>query len=317
MHLVITIPAFNEEKTIGKVIDEIPRKITGIKKISILVINDGSKDKTAAIARSKGAIVLENPRNMGLAKTFARGMEKALELGADIIANTDADFQYNQKQIPALVQPVLNGQADIVMGSRFEGFIESMPFQKKWGNQLATFATRTISGIPITDGQTGFRAFSREAALRVNIFSRFTYTQETILEAADKRLHVVEIPIDFRKREDGGSRLFGSVFSYARKSGMTLLLGFLNYHPLKFFATLGTVTILVGLVAGARVLVHYTNTGQVSPYLPTALLASLLVLAGIMCLALGFLAEMIKRNRQAQELQLYYTKKSYFNQRSK
>ena len=195
MRLVVTIPAFNEEKTIGKVIREIPKKIPGITEIEVLVIDDGSTDSTSVISQKFGATVLRNTANRGLAQAFSRGMGKAFEMGADIIVNTDADFQYNQAQIPLLVKPIVDGKADIVLGSRFRGKIEYMPAHKRLGNHLVSFLMRAITGIPVSDSQTGFRAFSREAALRINVFSDYTYTQETILEAFDKKLSIMEVPI--------------------------------------------------------------------------------------------------------------------------
>src|SRR3989344_5413946 len=192
MKLVVTIPAYNEEKTIAKVIREIPKKIGGISKIEVLVIDDGSADSTSHEARKAGAAVIRNSKNCGLAFTFSRGMERALEMGADIIVNTDADLQYNQAQVPLLIAPILKGNAGLVLGSRFEGKIEHMPLQKRLGNMALSAIMSFITGLRLTDSQTGFRAFSREAAMRINIFSDYTYTQETILEAHEKNFCVRE-----------------------------------------------------------------------------------------------------------------------------
>ena len=308
MKLVVTIPAYNEEKTIAKVIQEIPKKIPGIKEIEVIVIDDGSTDKTASVAKRCGAIVVRHPGNRGLAKAFKTGLNAALERGADIIVNTDADFQYNQKQIPALIKPILEGKADIVLGSRFAGWIEEMPLSKKLGNKLATAVVRFVTGYKITDAQTGFRAFSREAALRMNILSDYTYTQETLLIAAEHKLKVVEIPVDFRKRA-GKSRLISSIWSYAKKASMTIWLTHLSYKPLKVFLTLGAILIVAGILAGLKVLLHYLATGLVQPYLPTALLASLLLILGFEVVIIGLVAEMIKSNRKLQEEILYKTKR--------
>jgi len=308
MKLVITIPAYNEEKTIAKVIQEIPKKIPGIRKIELIVVDDGSTDKTASAAKHYGAIVVRHPGNRGLAKAFKTGLNAALERGADIIVNTDADFQYNQKQIPALIKPILEGKADIVLGSRFKGWIEEMPLSKRLGNKLATAVVRFVTGYKISDAQTGFRAFSREAALRMNILSDYTYTQETLLIAAEHKLKVVEIPVDFRKRANH-SRLISSIWSYAKKAGMTIWLTYLSYKPLKVFLTLGLVLILAGLFAGAKVLMHYLSTGLVQPYLPTALLASLLLILGFEVVIIGLIAEMIKLDRKTSEEILYMLKK--------
>ncbi|MFH1235301.1 MAG: glycosyltransferase family 2 protein [Candidatus Diapherotrites archaeon] len=308
MKLAITIPAFNEEKTIAKVIEEIPRRIEGIKEIKIIVIDDGSTDHTGKIAAKSGAVVVRHAGNRGLAKAFKTGIDAALEGGADIIVNTDADFQYNQKQIPLLVKPVAEGKADIVLGSRFKGWIEEMPSSKRFGNILATKVVRFVSGYDISDAQTGFRAFSREAALRMNISSNFTYTQESLLIAAEHKMKVIEIPVDFRKRSDS-SRLFGSVLGYAKRAGMTLLVNYLNYHPLRIFSAIGGIFFLGGILAGFRVLSHFFATGAVEPYYPTAILSGILMTIGLQIVLFGFIGEMVKRNREIQEEALYRLKK--------
>ncbi|VVB99062.1 UDP-N-acetylglucosamine--dolichyl-phosphate N-acetylglucosaminyltransferase [uncultured archaeon] len=314
MKLVITIPAYNEQGTISRVIAEIPEKIAGVDSTEVLVIDDGSTDSTGKEAKKAGAKVIRNMENCGLAFTFSRGMKTALEIGADIIVNTDADFQYNQKQIPALVKPIIEGNADIVLGSRFAGSIEFMPLQNRLGNLSVSFIMRTITGLPLTDTQTGFRAFSREAALRINVFSDYTYTQETILEAHEKRLRVTEVPVDFRKRE-GKSRLISNVFSYARRVGLTIMVAYLNYRPLRVFFSLGLLLCIAGFAFGFRVLVHFLNTGMVSPYIPSALVSALLLILGFEAMVMGLLAELIKRNRKVQEEALYFQKKAFFDKK--
>ncbi|MBI4210227.1 MAG: glycosyltransferase family 2 protein [Candidatus Diapherotrites archaeon] len=309
MKLVITIPAYNEEKTIGAVIREIPGKIAGVGKAEVLVIDDGSTDSTAEAAMREGAKVMRNITNKGLAFSFARGLEEALGMGADIIVNTDADFQYDQSEIPALVKPILEGRADIVLGSRFKGRIEYMPAQKYWGNKAMSFMVRFLTGLAISDAQTGFRAFSRDAALKVNIFSGYTYTQETILEAWEKGLTIIEVPVTFRKR-DGPSRLISSIFVYARRAGFTVFETYLNYKPLKVFLSIGAVLIVAGLALGLRVLVHFLNTGLVEPYLPSAILSSMLVIVGLQVSVIGLAAKMLQRVRVTQERLLYEAKRA-------
>lgn len=311
MKLVVTIPAFNEEKTIANVIGEIPKKIPGISGLEVIVIDDGSSDSTSRKAKASGALVIRNTRNCGLAHSFARALAAALERGADIIVNTDADFQYNQSQIPLLVAPILEGKADIVLGSRFMGSIEYMPAQKKIGNMMVSGLMSFLTGKRLTDSQTGFRAFSREAALRINVFSGFTYTQETILEAVEKRLAILEVPVDFRKRADS-SRLISGIFDYAFKSGSTIISTYLNYKPLKVFFSIGAVLIVVGLAAGLRVLVHFLNTGLVQPYLPSAILSALLLILGFQVMVIGLMAELVKRSRLVQEEMLYLERKRLY-----
>lgn len=304
MYLVITIPAYNEEKTVGQVIEEIPKKIPGIKKINVLVINDGSSDRTVDVAREKGAIVISNKENRGLATTFKRGLEKALQMGADIIVNTDADNQYDQRQIPDLIRPIVEGKADMVLGSRFKGTIEYMPSDKKWGNRISSWVVRRVSGLPISDAQTGFRAFSREAAMRMNIQASYTYTQETILQAAAAKLVIKEIPITFRKRE-GNSRLISNIFNYAKRVSVTLLIGYLNYKPLKVFLGIGVLFFLVGFTLGLRVLFHYLSTGFVTPFIPTAILTTIFIIFGFQVIVIGLIAEMVKQQRRLSEENLY------------
>ena len=201
MRLVVTIPSYNEEPSIASVIKEIPRTIHGVDQIQILVINDGSTDRTTEIASQAGAHkILSHKYNMGLAQTFRDGLNEALEMGADIIVNTDADFQYNGLEIPKLIAPILEGKADIVLGDRQIDNLDHMPWGNLWGNKIATCVTRLATGLPIKDAQSGFRAFSREAALRMNLTGDYTYTQETIIQAANKHLTIEQIPVEFRKK---------------------------------------------------------------------------------------------------------------------
>jgi glycosyltransferase involved in cell wall biosynthesis len=314
LRLVVMIPAYNEEATIKQVITSIPREIRGIEVVIPIVIDDGSVDRTATKAAEAGALVVSNSTNQGLAYSFRKGIETALHLGADIIVNTDADNQYDQTQIPELIEPILHKRADMVLGSRFLGKIEHMSFGKWWGNKLATVAVNMVSGANVSDGQTGFRAFTRDTALRLNVMSNFTYTQETILEAMDKRLKMEEVPITFRKREDK-NRLFGSVWGYARRASSTLLFGMLKYHPFRTFLSIGIGFVLVGLVAGSRVIIQFVNTGAIEPYLPSAILSSLCILLGAQIAAMGLIATMLKQQRQLIEIQLMEQRKAKFTKK--
>jgi len=309
--LAITIPAYNEENSIEKVIHEIPGIIEGIDEIEVIVINDGSKDRTSEVAERAGAAkIIDFPSNKGLAIAFKEGLNAAIDSGADIIVNIDADGQYNALEIPKLIKPILDGKAEIVLGSRFAGTIEYMVPQKRFGNRLATYVVGLASGIKVSDAQTGFRAFSREAALRLFVHSGYTYTQETIVQAAHKRLSIVEVPVEFRKRNgDGQSRLISNIINYARNSAITLTRTYTSYNPLRTFTYLGGGIFLLGIALGFRVLIHFISTGLVSPHLPTALLSSAMAIIGFQIIVIGLIGDISHQNRHIIEEILYRARK--------
>ncbi|HEC87729.1 MAG TPA: glycosyltransferase family 2 protein [Thermoplasmata archaeon] len=307
MKLAVVIPAFNEENTISKVIKNIPKDCAD--SVIIIVVDDGSTDDTYKEAVKAGADkIVRHRQNMGLAKTFRDGLEAALKTEADIIVNIDADGQYEEKEICKIIEPIINGEADIVLGSRFLGWIEEMPFRKKLGNKISTWVTSFASGMKLSDAQTGFRAFSREAALHINVMSDYTYVQETIIQAVSKGFKIVEVPIKFYRRE-GKSRLISSIFKYAKLAGATILKTHLYYKPLRTFVLIGSAVFFVGLLLSARVLIHYIITGMVTPYLPTAILSAILLIVGFQTIVLGLIADMIGANRKIQEEILYKLRK--------
>jgi len=309
MRLIVTIPAYNEEKNIGNVIREIPRNIDGVDEVKVLVVNDGSTDSTVESAIKSGAdVVISFPSNRGLAVAFKEAIVNALEMGADIIVNIDADGQYNANEIPKLVRPILEGKADIVLGDRQVKKLDHMPLQKKIGNIVASFVTRIASGMKVSDAQTGFRAFSREAALRINVLHGYTYVQETIIAARHKRLRVTEVPVEFRKRE-GKSRLISNIWSYARRAGGTIIRAYTFYNPLKTFLGIGFIVLFAGFIVGFRVLIHYLSTGMVSPYLPSAVLSALLIIVGFQVMIIGLIGDMIHHLRYLVEEVLYELRK--------
>lgn len=307
--LIVMIPAYNEENSIRRVIEEIPRRIKRIDLVEILVIVDGSEDNTLEEARLAGADkIISHKRNLGLGISFRDGLEEALRMGADIIVNTDADFQYNGGEIPNLIKPILDGSADIVIGDRQIDMLNHMPAGKVIGNKVATWVTRLVTRLPIRDAQTGFRAFSRDAALRMNLTGNYTYVQETLIQAANKNLVVEQIPIEFRKRA-GKSRLISNLFSYAKSSGITILRSYRDYQPFKVFMFVGLACIMIGFVIGFRVLLHYFETGTVTPYLPSAVLTTVLVIVGLQAVVFGLIADMLKTQRMFEEEILYRLKK--------
>lgn len=307
MKLVVMIPAYNEEETIGSVIREIPRDCCD--QVEVLLINDGSTDNTVEEARNAGADrIVSFKKNRGLAPAFRAGLETALMMGADIIANTDGDGQYNGKQISDLIKPILDGRADFVLGSRTKGRIEYMPLQKRVGNRIATFVTRHVSGLPISDAQSGFRAFTRDAAMHLNVMSNYTYVQETLMQAANSGMVYEEVPIEFRKRTGGPSRLISNIFRYAKRAGTTIVKTYRDYQPLKTFSILGIIPLLIGLFFGFRVLFHFFRTGTVGSELPSAVFTVLLLIIGVQTIVLGLLADMLKTHRMIEDEILYRLK---------
>jgi len=307
MKVVTIIPSFNEEETIGKVISEIPRDVAD--EVKVIVVDDGSTDNTSQEAKDAGADkIVRFEQNKGLAQAFRIGMEEALYMNADVIVNIDADGQYNPTEITKLINPIVEGEADLVLGSRFKGWIEYMPIRKKIGNILATKVTGFLSGLPVSDAQTGFRALSRETALRLNIFSEYTYTQEMIIQAAHKDLRVIEVPCTFRKRLVGESRLISNMFIYAKRAGLTILRTYRDYKPLRTFLLIGGVMSVIGFIVGLRVLIHFLMTGVVTPYLPSAILTAVLLIVGFQIMVLGLIADMIGINRRLMEEIIYKIK---------
>lgn len=306
--LLVCIPAYNEEKTIASVIKEIPGDMAD--EVIVVVIDDGSGDKTVEIAREAGADkIISFKQNRGLGSAFKTALETALEMNADILVNIDADRQYDPREIPELIKPIIKGEADMVLGSRFRGTIEEMSLEKRIGNILATKITSFASGFSVSDAQTGFRAYSKEAILRLDVFSDYTYVQETIIQAANKDLKIIDIPCTFRKRRYGDSRLISSIFSYAKNYIAIILRTYLRYRPLKAFLYLGGFIFSLGILAAFRVLVHFLQTGYVTPYYPTTILSAILLIIGFQVVILGLLADLIDSNRRIHEEILYRLKR--------
>ena len=311
MKLIVMIPAYNEEKNIGNVIKEIK---DNVKDYKVLVIDDGSTDKTVEVARKAGAdFIISNKKNLGLAPTFRRGLEEALRLGADKIVNTDADYQYNQKQIPKLIKPILEGKADIVLTNRNIFSLDHMPLSKKIGNSIATQVTRLVSGFDVKDAQSGFRAFSREAALKLNVLSDYTYVQETIIQAVDKRLVILQTSCDFKKRKKSKSRLINNVFDYARRAGLMLIRSYVRYKPLKALLITSMFPLILGFLLGLRYLYFYF-IGDGS-HIQSLILAAILLIIGFQIVVLAFLGDTINVNRKINEEILYRMKKNEFSKK--
>ncbi len=293
MKVVITIPAYNEEKTVGKVIDNIKEVMAASGySYEVIIVDDGSKDKTAEIAKSKGAAVYSHPKNYGLAETFRTEIEKCLEHNPDVIIHTDADGQYLASDIPKLITSIEDGY-DLVLGSRFKGKIEHMPAIKRLGNLAFSKVISSIVGLKITDAQTGFRAFTRTVAEEIYLRSTHTYTQEQIIRAVKQKFKIKEIPIYFAKRP-GKSRLISNPFDYAIKAWINILRTYRDYEPLKFFGTMGTLFLIPGFIIGLWLVYLFLITGRMR-HLGSAILSVLLIMVGIQIIFFGLLADMEKK----------------------
>lgn len=308
MKLIVIIPAFNEEKTIEGVIKEIPRGINGIADVKIFIINDGSTDSTEKISLSAGAdMIVNNKQNIGLAKTFERGIEAALAAGADIIVNTDADGQYNQSEIPKLIAPIMEKRADIVIGDRQIKKLNFMKPGNKYGNMLGSWVLRKLTNSNINDASSGFRAFSADAARRLNIYYTHTYTHETIIQAIYKKMKIVEIPIEFRERKDGKSKLIKNIFIHIKNSALIIMRTILLFRPLKTLFYLGLVIMAPGIFLGLRFLYYYI-LDRAGGKIQSLILASMLIIIGFIVIILGLIGDLIAKNRKISEEILYQIK---------
>ena len=263
MKLVIQIPCLNEEESLPITLSALPKHIDGIDEIKVLIVNDGSTDRTIEVAKEHGISDFVNfTHNKGLAKAFSAGLNKALEMGADIIVNTDADNQYNASDIEKLVRPIIDGKADIVIGSRPVNKISHFSIIKKMLQNFGSFVMRCVSSTSVKDAPSGFRAFSRNAAIQMNIFDNYTYTLETIIQAKAKGLVIENVEIDVNP-ELRRSRLFSNMFVYIRRSIFTMLRMFIVYRPFRFFITVGILFLLAGLIPGVRFVWYFlTGDGQ-------------------------------------------------------
>ncbi len=307
MKLIVQIPCLNEEATLPQTLRSIPRTIAGVDVVEVLVVDDGSTDRTAEVAREHGADhVVRFTRRKGLAAGFMAGLDAALRLGADIIVNTDADNQYPGEAIPRLLAPILSGQADMVVGDRGVQDVAHFSWTKRRLQRLGSWVVRKVSGTQIADATSGFRALTREAALRINIVSEFTYTLESIIQAGKKKLAIVHMPI--QAQETRPSRLFSSTWDYVKRSAATILRIYAMYEPLKVFVMLGSALLGAGLVLGLRYAWFWWQ-GDVRGHLQSAILSVLLLILGFMTLQWGILADVIAANRKLIEDVLYRVRK--------
>ncbi|GBD97965.1 MAG TPA: glycosyltransferase family 2 protein [Nitrospirae bacterium] len=298
--LIIQIPCYNEEAALGITLSSLPREIPGIDVIEWLVIDDGSTDRTVEVARSHGVDhVIRLPRNQGLARAFMSGLEACLKDGADIIVNTDADNQYCADDIPGLIEPILSGKAEIVVGARPIAGIKHFSPVKKILQKLGSWAVRFASKTDIPDAPSGFRAMTREAAMRLNVFNKYTYTLETIIQAGQKDMAITSVPV--RTNEElRPSRLVKSIQSYIRRSVLTIIRITMTYKPFEFFAVPGMIAFALGLLLSLRFLYLYF-TGDGTGHVQSVILAALLLGAGFFLSVVGLLADLISVNRKLLE----------------
>lgn len=312
MKLVIIIPALNEEATIARVISGIPERMAGISQVQKIVIDDGSTDRTAELARQGDARVVSHPENRGVGAAFATGIEAALEAGADLIVNMDGDGQFDPAGIPELIQPILEGRADFVTCTRFlkRELVPAMPLIKRWGNRWMSIIINAATGRRFSDVSCGFRAYTRDAALRLNLFGNFTYTQETFLDLAAKGVRMAEVPLPVRgEREFGNSRVANSISNYALRAGSIILLSLRDTRPLVFFGLIGLFILALGGGGAAFLFIHYLQHHQTSPYQSLVTVSALFLIVGFLLIVLALVADMLGRIRRNQEEMLYLARK--------
>lgn len=300
MKLIIQIPCYNEAETLEIALNDLPKTLEGIDTIEYLIINDGSRDNTVEIAKNWGVhYIIHFKQNRGLARGFMAGLDGCLKNGADIIVNTDADNQYCGADIEKLIKPILDGRADIVIGARPIDGTEHFSFLKKKLQHFGSWVVRKASNTNIPDAPSGFRAFSREAAMRINVLNDYTYTLETIVQAGREKIAITSVPVrtnpDLRQ-----SRLLKSGWSYIKKSIVTILRAYMMFRPLRCFTILAIPNIFIGFLIGIRFLYYYAE-GYGGGHVQSLILACTLIIIGFLTLTIGLLADMISANRKIMQ----------------
>lgn len=311
MKLVVQIPCLDEEATLPLVLESIPKHVAGIDDIVILVIDDGSTDDTIKVAKKHGVThFVHHVRNQGLGRSFHDGIQKALELGADIVVNTDGDNQYPQDRIEDLVQPIIRGDADIVIADRQTHKIAHFSLFKKWLQRLGSAVVNKAAGTKLPDAASGFRAYSRESLIRLNTITRFSYCTETIIQAGNKGLHIESVAVDTnpKLRE---SRLFKSTSEHVLKSAVTIIRAYIMYKPYILFGWLGSILFVLGLIPFARFIYFSLKDGSTAGHIQSLLIGSILMIAVFLCVVLNVIADLIRINRVLIENNLEQTKRHH------
>ena len=310
MKLIINIPCLNEEKTLPLVLEELPRKIEGIDEIEIQIIDDGSTDKTVKIAENFGCRIIKHKKNLGLGIAFRHGIESALANSADIMVNTDADNQYPSRYIPLLIQPLLNGEADVTIGNRQTWKVKHFSILKRFLQWLGSASVRKLSKTDVKDTVSGFRAYSRESLLKLNVKTQFSYVLDTIMQCSSKNLIMASVDItpNLPTRK---SRLFKNMFQHIRKSGFNLINIYIMYKPFATFLGLSILFLIPSLGIIARYLFFFFTEGG-EGHIQSLIAASMLFGTSALMLAMGIIVELIKYNRELIEDQLYLIRKNYY-----
>lgn len=300
MKLIIQIPCYNEEATLPQTVADLPKQIEGIELIEYLIINDGSTDNTVQAAKDSGVHhIVSFKNNKGLARGFMAGIDACISLGADIIVNTDADNQYCGADIEKIVRPILDGTADMVIGARPINDTKHFSRRKKKLQRLGSWVVRIVSGTSVPDAPSGFRAYSRDAAMRINVVNTYTYTLETIIQAGMNGVAIDSVPIATNP-ETRESRLISSMWRYVKRSASVIIRSFMMYRPLVFFSIIGTIPILVGLAFVIRFIV-FAAMGQSDGHIQSLVLAAMLIMVGVQCVLAGLQADVIAANRKILE----------------
>jgi glycosyltransferase involved in cell wall biosynthesis len=312
MKVVVQVPCLNEEQTLPLVLRSIPKKIKGVDEIEVLIINDGSTDKTVAVAKKHGVRhFVHHPQRKGLARSFHDGILKALEMGADIIVNTDGDNQYPQERITDLVQPIIKGEADLVIADRQVQSIDHFSPFKKLMQRVGTKVLNMAAGTSVPDAPSGFRAYSRDAALQINVVTRFSYAMETIIQAGNKHFKIVSLPVSTNPKTRE-SRLFKSSFEHIFKSGSAIFRAFVMYKPVGLFVTSGTTLLVLGLIPFGRFL-YFLIYDDGHGHVQSLIVGSVLLVAAFISFALGIIADLIRINRVLIEEGLEQSRRARFD----
>ena len=312
LNVVVLIPAFNEQETIAEAINSVPRKILGAESVKILVVDDGSTDATLEKAgKAKADRIVRLPSNRGLGVAFRKGIDEAIKMKADAVVNMDADLQFDANDIQKLLQPILKGEADMVTCTRFKdkSMQPQMPLVKKFGNKVFTSVVNFLTQQKFTDTQCGFRAYSREAMLRLNLFGKHTYTQEVFLSLVENDLRIVEVPCRVKGQRQGKSKVVGSIFGYSLKALLIIIRAIRDYKPLAFFGSIGTAILSLGTAIAGALFVRWLLTGLTSPFTSLISVSALLIIVGFMLIILALIADMQGRQKKLQEEILYRLKK--------